>query len=459
MTRPVRSLRSRLLRMIVLPLLGVAVLVAGFRYFEAKQTAQGIYDNSLLSIAHVIARDVVLTDGDLLAEQLLETLTDALGDPIFYHVAGDSASALVVGYTNPPRPPGRLAPEAGTPVFYDSVYRGDPVRVVALREFISTTPFDGWVNVTVWQLTSERERLRDRLTGRAAAVMALIIAVAGAIIWFGINIGLKPLFDLQQAIEVRSADDLSPIRRAVPREVSSLVTAMNALFRQLRDAFAERDGFIANAAHQLRNPIAGIQSQAEAAAGALETEDLRARVADVSEAARRASRLTGQLLSMERVSRRTIADSFEAIDVAGIIRDAAGRIAPRALRKGVEISLVGAETEAASRGNPTLLGEVFDNLLDNALRYGCRDGGAIAITLEPGRESLRVLVEDTGPGIPDEFRPRLFERFTRGVEDGSDGCGLGLAIAKSIVEGHGGVLTIESGPDGTRAAVVLPTIG
>ena len=311
MTERTGSLRGRLLKMIILPLLAVAAIAIAARYYEAKRTSQTLYDNALLSIAHVITRDVVLTDGDVLAEKLLETLTEALGDQIFYHVAGDTGSVLITGYTNPPKPPEGKVAKPNEPVFFDQTYRGDPVRVVALREFISATPFNGWVNVTVWQRTGQREALRIELTGWSLAVMALIIMAAAAIVWFGVSFGLKPLLDLQDAIEKRSPDDLGGIRRTVPREVSSLVSSMNALFGQLRNAFAEKDAFIANAAHQLRNPVAGIQSQAEAAEGAREPEELRERIGDVAEAARRTSRLIEQMLSMERVSQRFLEDSFE----------------------------------------------------------------------------------------------------------------------------------------------------
>ncbi len=456
MTDRTGSLRGRLLKMIILPLLAVAAIAIAARYYEAKRTSQTLYDNALLSIAHVITRDVVLTDGDVLAEKLLETLTEALGDQIFYHVAGDTGSVLITGYTNPPKPPAGVTPKPNEPVFYDQTYRGDSVRVVALREFISATPFNGWVNVTVWQRTGQREALRIRLTGLSLAVMGLIILAAAAIVWFGVSFGLKPLLDLQDAIEKRSPDDLGGIRRTVPREVSSLVSSMNALFGQLRNAFAEKDAFIANAAHQLRNPVAGIQSQAEAAENANEPEELRNRIGDVAEAARRTSRLIEQMLSMERVSQRSLKDSFEDVDVSAIVSETVTRAAPRAMKQEVDISLAGANDPIPARGNPTLLGEVFDNLLDNALRYGCPEGGTIAVETTRTADTASVTIRDSGPGIPEELLPQIFERFTRGTEDGSDGCGLGLAIARSIIEGHGGIIRFKNDGRGTCVRIELP---
>jgi two-component system, OmpR family, sensor histidine kinase TctE len=447
------SLRARLFLIIVPPLLLIAVAAGIARYVQAERLSQRLYDNTLVAVALTISRDVVLSEGDLLDADLLERLSERLGDRIFYRVTGPDGR-FVTGYTVLPPPPDRFDIDARAFQFYDSVSGGVPVRVVALREFIDEPQFGGWVVVHVWQTVTERDALSLSLAMQAAAMMALVIIGAGSAVMFGIAYGLKPLLDLREALERRSPSDLAPIRRPVPREVKGLVEAMNALFRQLSAAFAARDEFIGNAAHQLRNPVAAIQAQAEAAATAPTDREMRARVREVAEAARRAGRLTQQLLSMEKVRGRP--DVATDVDIEEVAAGVMRIHAPDAMRHGAEISLEVEGPPKPVRGDPVLLAEALDNLVDNALRYGCRAGGSVRVMIwfEPDR--ARVVVEDDGPGVPPEARERIFERFERGAEDGPDGCGLGLAIARETMARHGGSIRLAEAPKGTRFEIDLP---
>ena len=456
MNNVVRSLHARLLIVIILPLLLIVAVMTIARYYEAQETSQKIYDNALVSIAHVVVRDVVLSSGDLLAKRLLDTLTNALEDRIFYHVIGENSPTLLSGYTPPPHPPDDARQDLHTPTFFDAHFRSEPVRVVMLREYMSISHYEGWVTVTVWQNTKQRQNLSFSLAARALSMMALMIIATALCVWFGVNHGLKPLFDLQQAIEKRSPDDISPIKRAVPREIATLVVAMNQLFWQLRESFAAKDAFIANAAHQIRNPIAGLLSQAEAAERTDDPVELKSRVTDVAEAARRTARLTQQLLAMERVTQSAPEEQFEHFNIVSVVRETLAHTASRAFKQQVEISLTGTEAALVISGNPTLIGEVLDNLLDNSLRYGCPDGGNIEVHIEQQNSKVLISLKDDGAGIPDNLLPHIFERFTRGTEDGSSGCGLGLAIARSIAEKHGGRLQFQPVEQGTLALLTLP---
>ena len=271
-----RSLRNRLFLMIVLPLIVIGIVASLIRHQIATENAQKLYDKTLHAVAKTISRDVVLSEGDVLAEDLLEELTDALGDPIYYRVVGPDGR-FVAGYSRIPVPDQPIGPLTNAPSFFDATYYDDPVRAVIFKEFISEPEFGGWVTVQVWQTNSRREAHSLRLAGLSAAFMAVIILAAGAVVWFGINFGLRPLLELREAVTMRSPDDLKPIKRPIPPEVNSLVDAMNRLFGRLSAAFAARDALISNAAHQLRNPIAAIQAQAEAAESAPNEQELRAR--------------------------------------------------------------------------------------------------------------------------------------------------------------------------------------
>lgn len=452
----VTSLRGRLLFLIVLPLLIIVSIGTVALYYDSEKKSQEIYDKLLHSISQVILRDVVISEGDLLTEQLLETLTDTLNDQIFYQVRDDKGSSLYVGYSNPPEIPVNSVMKPYIPIFYDSVYRDQAVRVIVSREFVSAMDVPGWVTIYVWQTTIGQKRLLLELASSAFVTMMIMLLSTALIVWFGVKFGLKPLLDLQGAIIKRSADDLSRIKRIVPMEVSSLVNSMNMLFEQLRNAFTEKDDFIANAAHQLRNPIAGIQSQAEAAERSKTLESMKQRVGDVVTAARKTSRLTQQLLSMEHVSQRSIKSEFQTLDLVKLTQETLTNFALRAQQQNVTLSLDCKESQIELKGSETFLSEAIDNLIDNALVYGCPNGGKIDVEIILDNTDAHLYVQDYGVGIDPELITKVLERFVHGHNPNGESSGLGLSIAKTVIELHDGELELLSEGQGTCAHIKLP---
>ena len=452
----VTSLRGRLLFLIVLPLLIIVSIGTVALYYDSEKKSQEIYDKLLHSISQVILRDVVISEGDLLTEQLLETLTDTLNDQIFYQVRDEKGSSLYVGYSNPPEIPANSVMKPYIPIFYDSVYRDQAVRVIVSREFVSAMDAPGWGTIYVWQTTIGQKRLLLELASSAFVTMMIMLLSTALIVWFGVKFGLKPLLDLQGAIIKRSADDLSRIKRIVPMEVSSLVNSMNMLFEQLRNAFTEKDDFIANAAHQLRNPIAGIQSQAEAAERSKTLESMKQRVGDVVTAARKTSRLTQQLLSMEHVSQRSIKSEFQTLDLVKLTQEILTNFALRAQQQNVTLSLDCKESQIELEGSETFLSEAIDNLIDNALVYGCPNGGKIDVEIILDNTDAHLYVQDYGVGINPELITKVLERFVHGHNPNGEGSGLGLSIAKTVIELHDGELELLSEGQGTCAHIKLP---
>ena len=452
----VTSLRGRLLFLIVLPLLIIVSIGTVALYYDSEKKSQEIYDKLLHSISQVILRDVVISEGDLLTEQLLETLTDTLNDQIFYQVRDEKGSSLYVGYSNPPEIPVNSVMKPYIPIFYDSVYRDQAVRVIVSREFVSAMDVPGWVTIYVWQTTIGQKRLLLELASSAFVTMMIMLLSTALIVWFGVKFGLKPLLDLQGAIIKRSADDLSRIKRIVPMEVSGLVNSMNKLFDQLRNAFTEKDDFIANAAHQLRNPIAGIQSQAEAAERSKTLESMKQRVGDVVTAARKTSRLTQQLLSMEHVSQRSIKSEFQTLDLVKLTQETLTNFVLRAQQQNVTLSLDCKESQIELKGSETFLSEAIDNLIDNALVYGCPNGGKIDVEIILDNNDAHLYVQDYGVGIDPELITKVLERFVHGHNPNGEGSGLGLSIAKTVIELHDGELELLSEGQGTCAHIKLP---
>jgi len=452
------SLRSRLFVLIILPLFLVAGAAGAVRYVMAERMSQRLYDNTLLTVALTISREVVLSEGDVLTEKLLESLTNVLGDPVYYRIEGPEGR-FVTGYSEPPPFPEGAEILTGVPYFYDALNFDRRVRAVTLREFIAEPQFGGWVTVDVWQTVNQRDALSLQLLSQSIGIMAVVVLAAALLVWFGINLGLRPLLQLREAVAQRSSDDLRAIRRKVPKEVRNLVGAMNALFERLAEAFATRDAFISDAAHQLRNPIAAIQAQAEAAQTAPDEETLRTRVAALSETARKAGRLTQQLLSMEKARGRKSLDIRSQVDLAALVKELCLSFAETYMRKGCDISFDISGTPCPVLIDPIMITEAIENLLDNASRYGCREGGEIAVRLSFTQSSAIIRVQDTGPGISGESDDRLFDRFFRGQDDASGGCGLGLAIVRDVAQAHAGEARLAKSETGAAFELEIPIAG
>lgn len=451
------SLRSRLFVLIIFPLIIVACCAGVVRYAMAERMSQRLYDSTLLTVALTISRDVVLSEGDVLTEKLLDALTAALGDPVYYRIEGPEGR-FVTGYSESPALPADAQVLSGVPYFYDAVNFGERVRAVTLREFIAEPQFGGWVTVDVWQTVYQRDALSMELLAQSVFLMAAVVVAAGLLVWFGINLGLRPLLQLREAVALRSPSDLGPIRRKVPKEVRNLVGAMNALFARLAEAFALRDAFIADAAHQLRNPIAAIQAQAEAATTAPNETELRARVAALAETARATGRLTQQLLTMEKTQGRATLDTREKVDLVRLVKAKTTSFAAACLRKGCDISFEVIGEPSLAQADAIMLGEAVENLLDNALRYGCTDEGEISVRLTFAQGRAIIRVQDTGPGIPAAARDRLFDRFYRVQDDASGGCGLGLAIVRDVAAAHGGQARLAESDSGAAFEVQIPIL-
>ena len=455
MTPVVHSLRTRLLLLLVPPLVLVALFAGMARYHAARVSTEELFDRTLLAVALAISRDVARSGGDVISPATLDLMRSNLGDEVYYHVAG-AQGGYVTGYAYPPVQRDANPESDPQPRFFETRQDGRDMRVVVLREYVESEALSGWATVTVWQTMTSRKAMSFHVALWSLAVMGAVIVAAALVLWFGVRRGLRPLTDLENAIAQRSPDDLTPIRRPVPLEVQSLVEAMNGLLTRLDAAFASRDRFISDAAHQLRNPIAGVQSLAEAAERCPIGQEMRSRVADVADAARGAGRLTRQLLSLERVRSRGPVQLREAVDVKTMVAEIAARMAPAAMRRGVAMSFDCSEQSVPVRADPVMLGEAVDNLVDNALRYGCRDGGTVDISVARENGHALVTVVDDGPGVEVALGDRVFSRFVRGAEDTGEGCGLGLAIVREVARQHGGDCYLVQRERGSRFVIRLP---
>jgi two-component system, OmpR family, sensor histidine kinase TctE len=428
-----RSLRQRLTYWLFGPLLLLVGAGIFASYRIALNAANDAYDSALLDPALAIASHVRRSGGQLqldLPNVALEALRYDAQDRVFYQVRGPG-SELIAGTPDLPRPPGQLASDEH--VFYDAKLGGERVRVAA-RAVASDT---GLVVVQVAETVVKREKLVMELL-IASTVPQISIAIAAvALLWFGIGRGLTPLDRLSEEIAARSPRDLRAVHEeGQPLEVKPLVEALNRLLARLGGAIESQQRFIANAAHQLRTPLAGLKTHAELARRQPSTVELRPLLDMIAGETERTSHLINQLLTLARAEpQEAHSGAAQPLNLHEMIGRDVRAWVQRALEKNIDL---GFELQDAwTLGQPLLLRELFGNLLDNALAY-TQAGGAVTVRTLEADAGAMLEVEDNGPGIPEAEREKVFERFYRIPGTGGEGCGLGLSIVAEIAERHHG---------------------
>ena len=460
-----QSLRSRLILIILGPLLLIAVIAGGWQFRNATDRAAEIFDRGLLSAALAISRDIALSGGDALSPETRTLISDTSGGELFYHVFAPDG-VFVTGYATPPVMPASLgksikaAQDSGpaTPIYYDARYQGNDVRVMRFQDVTRIDGLSGAFHITVWQKMAVRSSFVREVVTRSFAVIALLVASVAFVVWFGVGIGLRPLLDLEQAIARRTPTELQPIRRQVPIETRGIVATLNALLDRVSRRISSKDEFISNAAHQLRNPVAGVLALAEAVHGAPDDKAMRARSGELLDAARGASRLTDQLLSFERASGVDMANRRTPVDIDAVIRACIARFQTRDRDRDqaaeIEISYDTTAPDAILSGDAVMMQESLLNLLTNAITHGGPGLSRIAITLHQDGGNLILRVCDDGHGIDPDKRLDAMARFGQAGE--SPGNGLGLPIAARVMERHGGSLHILPNAGGARIEIRLP---
>lgn len=442
------SIRRRLLVFLIPSILIVVIGAAFVTYWVASQSANSAYDRALLDPLVHLAENTKFnaSEGTLaLSAEAQQALLYDQSDKLFFQIRAPDGK-VIAGVEDLPAPAAKIPLQS---LFYDSTYRGAPIRVAAMQ--VET----GFIVQVVETLNKRHRLVRDILVTVLAPTLVIALASVG-LAWLGVARGLAPLERVRSELLLRRHHDLRPLNdEAVPEEVAPAVVALNRLLQRTRAASDMQRRFLANAAHQLRTPLAGLQIHLEL----LLRRDLPSEVRDELEtllgATARASRLARQLLALATAeSTATDLPPMQALDVK-IIAEGAADWVPRAVERGIDLGF--SLSSAQIRGDAVLLRELLNNLIDNALRYA-PSGGAVTIRSGEDRGAAFLSVEDTGPGIDESERSRVLERFYRVDGFSGDGSGLGLAIVKEVVDRHGGRLLIETGSNGrgTRIVVSLP---
>ncbi|MFA3920877.1 sensor histidine kinase [Ruegeria hyattellae] len=449
------SLRLRLFVLILSPLVLMAVLLGYWRFTVAQKTAEELFDRSLLAAALAISRDIAISGGDALLPSTRDLVRDASGGEVFYHATGPGG-IYITGYAYPPKSNRSDEADFYAPHFFEATYRDDYVRVLRVRERVTIENLTGDASVKVWQRIEDRQVFARQLAVRAAALIGTLLATLALVVWFGVARGLRPLIDLQEAIAVRSPNDLSKIKRPVPIEVTGIVRTLNLLFGKVEASIVAHQVFISDAAHQLRNPAAAVQSMAEAVRDAPSAKERNKRVSELVSAARSSARVADQLLSLDRLQHSAMAPDLEPFDLRKLVQELCAEFGPTILSRGIEFEFSAPDHPLKITGDRLFLTEAIKNLIDNALKHGGTGLTQITVTITYSDSEAIVTVKDDGKGLKPEQSEAAFGRFSQ-VEP-SDGSGLGLAIANSVAERHRGSLVINRTTKGASISLHTPTL-
>jgi len=448
------SLRAGLLLRLCVVLVLLLALDGVASYFTALHFANLVYDRWLIDSTRSLALALRDEGGRItfdLPRVALEIFQFDEVDETYFKVSS-AGLGLIAGDAS--LPDAALAAVGDLRLSFGSV-RDKPVRIVSTL-IAPSVPGDP-VMVSVAETLVKRSTLtREILFGMATPQVALlwVALLLGRIV---VNHGLKPLTDVAAQIEARGQSNLSPVPQSdLPREARVLVARINELLERLSNAMRAQKRFVADAAHQLRTPLAAVLLHAERAERAPDISSERDALRALHRNVERAARVSQQLLALARTDPEAVAAmELKPVDLTALTRQVGEEWIPRALERDVDFGLAVPEYPVAVRGDERLLSEVLSNLIDNALRYGNK-GGHVTLIVEPGPEP-RLSVQDDGPGIPAAERGLIFERFYRVEHGNGDGCGLGLSIVAEIARLHEATVEVSSGANdrGSRFTVIF----
>ena len=475
--REQRSLFGEILDWMLTPLLLLWPVSLALTWLVAQNLANKPFDRALVYNVQALAQFIQVGPRQRARFSLPQPASELLraddSDNVYYQVLGAHGEFLA-GERELPAPPAPSPTEDDAaldePHLRDAEFRGLPVRVAYLWVHIAGAPQPALVQVA--ETREKRSVLATEIIKGVMLPQFAILPLAVLLVWLALVRGIRPLSELESRIRARRPDDLSPLDdHAVPQEVAPLVGSVNDLLTRLKDSIATQKRFLADAAHQLKTPLAGLRMQAELAQreGASEDE-LKQSLQQIGHASVRATHTVNQLLALARAEGGSAAAAHEPCDLAQLTIEAVREAVPAALERGTDLGYEGPEPGAphlVRLGNPLLLKEMLRNLVENALHYARTPGtGAPVVTVRlranPPGGGLALEVEDNGPGVPPAERELVFQPFYRALGTNVDGTGLGLPIVREIAEQHGASVSLTDAhpgqqPPGARFVVRFMT--
>jgi two-component system sensor histidine kinase TctE len=447
-----RSLRVGLLTRLGPVLVLLLALDAVACYFTALHFANLVYDRWLIDSTRSLALAVRAEHGEIqvdLPRMALQIFQFDEVDRTYFRIS----SARHGFMAGEPRLPGDYSVPINDIHLTNGTLEGRQVRIVATR--LAPAQTDDTVSVVIAETLIKRTNLTHDIVLVMVAPQIALVGITLLLAWLGVSHGLKPLTDLAAQIEARDQNNLSPVpQTGLPREARVLAGRINDLLARLGSALTAQKRFVADAAHQLRTPLAAVMLHTERAQRAPDNATEREALRSLHRSVERAARMCQQLLSLARTDPEAInVVKFKPLDLVALARRVGEEWIPRALKRDIDFGLIVPEKPVAVIGDDRLLGEALSNLIDNALRYG-NPSGSVSVIVEDGPQP-KLAVQDDGPGIPEEERVRIFERFYRMEGADGDGCGLGLAIVDEIARLHRSRVEVTAGSDGRGSRFTL----
>jgi two-component system sensor histidine kinase TctE len=444
----------------------------GLTWVVAQTIASRPYDRELAEVARALARQATLQVDDAqrtpsaMKAELEGTATALIrsddDDRLYFQVLGRRGE-LLAGEGSLPVP-AEEPPAESSVRFRDDLLGEEPVRVAYVWLAGAAAPGNDAL-VQVAETLGRRSQLATEIIKGVILPQFVILPLAVLLVWFALLRGIRPLAELQRRIRLRESTDLSAIPEAdVPEEVAPLVGAINDLLQRLDRTIATQRHFLADAAHQLKTPLAGLRTQAELAereidSGRGDPASIKHSLRQIALSTQRAAHTVNQLLAMARAEDSGQAARHQPVDLAAVTRAVVRDFVPRAMERRIDLGYEGPDAGSATRlvAEPVLLSEMVRNLVDNALRYTPAGGTVTArVVPDPFGQVVVLQVEDTGPGIAPAEREAVFRPFYRALGTQVDGSGLGLAIVLEVAQRHDAEVTVIDARPRSGATAAAP---
>jgi len=433
-----KTLLGRTLLFIALVVASGALALALIARYYAGVAAERAYDQLLAGAVIQVAENLYVQGGVLALNPPVAALSSLSRYDLVYYKVVDSRGVVVAGYGDLPSPASTAAARQG-PEFANGTYQRRRIRTATIARYMPEERTPGWAVVTVAQTTNARRQLTNDMSFKVWTLILMMSVLAIGASGLAIRRGLRPLARIETLIAARDPADLQPVEHDTPSEINAIIGAINGLIGRLAERMTAMQRFIADAAHQMRTPIARLDAQIELLSGETDParyaqglDALRTTCADVG-------RLTGQLLNHAMVIHRTEAVPLQPVNLVALAREAIGRTIPLAGERDVQVAFESDAPAASIDGDPISLQEALSNVLHNALLHGDADDIVVSVTAAHGAPALTVT--DNGRGIPREHWEAALRPFERFEPDGAprrSGSGLGLAIVQEVMKAHHG---------------------
>ena len=437
------SIRQKLLNWLLMLLLPLLLLDTVSAYYLANHFANLAYDRALFRVVLALADQVEVKEGNMVVDfpdSTLDLIEYDKDDYIYYQIQ-DPEHHVVIGEEKLTLP--KVIPSAGQHVYYDAQFNNQLLRLVAFSFPLvgaNATAVNGSkanALILIGETTTKRDKMAHDIIAIMLIPQILLIVLVTFLVNLGIKRGLISLEKLKDLVVRRLPTDTHPLEEQdAPQELQPLLHAMNDLLVKEKAAVDERRHFLANAAHQLKTPLAGLKIQAEAALREKDLDSVQHALQQISAGSDNLGRLANQLLSLARAEPESNhALVFSPVDLVELMNEVTAEWVPKALEKSIDLGVNCALQKLEISGNNVLLQELLNNLIDNAIRYSPAYA-KVTVSLELNDHDAVLSVQDNGLGIALDQQHKVFERFYRVLGTAASGCGLGLAIVREIAHQH-----------------------